>query len=167
MATDDKVGWFNRLLDLLPPLIRPRHDDQRFRDACHAAYANGWTPEQLAPVLTRRDYERVDNPPLILIMQLERVGERPLHPAAVAAAVPERVCDQGCVAGWRDPDPEPVNQLPTPPPRRTAYPTQQHPTTRPCPTCRPQLAARLANIPTPGHRNDTHHHYIRQHRTMR
>lgn len=163
--SDDKRRWLDRLLGLLPPLIRPKHDDPRFLAACHVAYDNDWTPEQLAAVLTARDYTAARNPQVIAIMRLEETAAIPPTPPATITITP--ICERGCVEGWLDPEPPQHTINPLPPPRGQAYPPQQHPTVRSCPTCRPQLAARLAKIPPPGQRADTHHAYLRNARTMR
>lgn len=140
----DKRGWLDRLLNLLPPLIRPADDDRRFLAACAQAYDNQWTPEQLAAVITRRDYTTARNPVLIAITRLEETATRPPTPPATITVTP--TCDRDCVEGWLDQDDGP---------------------TRPCPTCRPQLAARLHAIPPPGQRTQTHLAYLRDRRTMR
>ena len=94
MSDDDKRRWLHRLLDLLPPTLRPSTQDRRFLNACARAYLNGWQPEQIVVILTARDPTLLRNPVLIAIQDLERVGERP--PPATPTLTPRR--NNGCLA---------------------------------------------------------------------
>lgn len=140
-----RQAWLDALLDALPPAIRPSAYDGRFRSACAAAYEHGWPAIRLAELVAAVDYTRTHNPPLVAIMHLERIGERPPPQARPTAprtqAQTEAHCGrpacscahQDCYRGWIDSDGP----------------------TAPCPACRPALTRRLNDIPPPGRQRTT------------
>jgi hypothetical protein len=131
--------WARLYCDALPPHLRPRLSDERFQIAADGAQRHGWAPRAAAAAVAGiRNYEGARNPVYLALMRLEDIAGREPGNRAPRRGVPE---PHGCAVGWID-----------------------HPsgaTTEPCPTCRPQLAARLAMIPPPGQRSDADYAYLR------
>ena len=107
----DLFTWCADYADTLPPAIRPSTDDPRFVAAARRARDNGWQPGHIARLVAGQSYAKAYNPPLIALMQLERIGERAPH----RQAQPGRNVN-GCVIcppGHRCPDPAlPEHRLP-------------------------------------------------------
>lgn len=129
--------WADIYREALPEMLRPGYRDERFSLAVDAAMSNGWTPRQAAAAVAGgRTYTGARNPTFLALLRLEdiagtKAGER------TSLRRPE---PHGCTSGWIDTDDGP---------------------TAPCPTCRPELAARLAMIPAPGSRTPEDYHYLR------
>lgn len=134
--------WIVAYLQRLRPELRVDLADRRLQQAARTADHNGWTPAAAAERVNSGNYQTARVPAVIALIELERVaGDQPHTGAATPIGC------ISCVQGWLDD-------------------TDGGPT-RPCHTCRPQLAARLARIPPPGHRDDVHQHYLRHKRTTR
>ena len=133
-------NWISRYIAALPNHIRPHPDDTRLKAAAHQAEANGWPADQAANVIASHNYQGKAKPTLIAIMELETVAQ---HPPQRSHDQPKPMGCHRCDHGWID------NET----------------TTSPCPDCRPQLAARLARIPQPGHRTHADIAHIRADRT--
>lgn len=129
----------------LPDVLRPDPDDSRFLTAAWHAYRAGWAPEVTAGRVARHDYRNAFNPVLIALMRLEDVARE----SPEDAAPPH---DPACFHGWIDPEVE--QSAPALPwPRGVPNPNPpRYTTTRPCPVCRKETAARVAQLPPLGQR---------------
>jgi hypothetical protein len=100
MSNEPKRDWLERLMALLPASLRPSDDDERFLAACRRAYENEWAANSLARLIVASDSPSITNKPLLVIRQLERLGQRPER-----STLPELVhehCSHGCMLGWID-----------------------------------------------------------------
>lgn len=71
--------WINTYIQALPPMIRPATDDTRFTAAAVRAKSNGWTPTHAARIVCTVNYAGAWNPPIIALINLERIAERAPH----------------------------------------------------------------------------------------
>lgn len=98
----DLRDWCGDYVDTLPPAIRPKMDDARFVTAARRARDNAWTANQAGRVVAAMNYTNALNPPLVALMQLERISER--APQTRARPLDASGCDV-CPPGTRCPDP--------------------------------------------------------------
>lgn len=99
--TDRKRQWLDEYIQALPAAIRPSGADQRFLQACGAAYRNRWTAKQIARQVAGRSYANALNPPLIAIWNLENLGarppgvvaDRPAHASGCLICAPGQTCE--------------------------------------------------------------------------
>lgn len=132
--------WADLYRDGLPPALKPQRRDERFLLAVERAIGNGWAAKQAAAAVAGdRDYKGARNPVYLALLRLEDIAARVAGTRPQSPRAPE---PHGCDDGWID-NPDGTS-------------------TTPCPTCRPQLAARLATIPPPGQRSNEDYAYLRR-----
>ena len=98
----DLYDWCTDYTESLPPAIRPSADDARFVAAARRARDNGWTATHAARVVCTVNFSTALNPPLIALVNLERIAERAPQQRQQAADA------SGCIVcppGTRCPNP--------------------------------------------------------------
>lgn len=84
-----KVAWRDAYMTSLPPNLRPNVGDYRAQAAMRQAYEHGWAAAQVAALVAGCNYSRALNPPLMAIIQLERIGS---YPPGRNPTAPPRTC---------------------------------------------------------------------------